>query len=348
MAAISQPMHTLAQAIYGLYEQREAEQTPRMYLGGSSLGEPCARKLWLGFRLVAREKFNGRMLRLFQTGHREEARLLDDLRAIGMQVWDRQPDGTQFAVQTLGGHLRGHLDAVVLGLPEAPKTPHLADVKTISAKKLAELHKTGFRKQYPKYWAQGQFYMGLMSLERAAFVFVCKDTDEIHVERFEFDQVEFDRLIERAEKIVFAAEPPPRISEDAAWFECKYCHFHEHCHGTAAPTPTCRSCAHVTPERDGTWSCERHQTTLTADRQRTGCDDHRVIPILLSRWAEQADVIDGNAVVYRNKLTGNQFVNGPRPDGYTSDELAACEDKRAIGEPGLKTFRDEFAGKVVA
>lgn len=347
MAALAQPMHTLARAIYGLHERREADQQERPYLGGSVLGEPCARRLWLGFRWVAREQFDGRMLRLFDTGHREEARVLDELRKIGLQVWDRQPDGSQFGVQALGGHLRGHLDAVVLGLPEAPRTPHLLDVKTISSKKFAELLKNGFRKQYPRYWAQGQFYMGLMDLERAVYVFVVKDTDEIHVERFDFDRAEFDRLIERAERVVFAAEPPPRISEDAAWYECKFCHFHGHCHGTAAPAPTCRSCAHVTPERDGAWSCERNRWTLPVDGQRAGCGDHRVIPILLANWAEQVDAIDGGAVVYRNKLTGNEFLNGPRPDGYSSDEIAACDDKRALGEPELKTFRDQFAGEVV-
>jgi len=340
-------MHTLAQAIYGLYERREADQLERPYLGCSVLGEPCERRLWLGFRWVARERFDGRMLRLFERGHREEAWLIEDMRAAGITVWDRQPDGQQFSVQALGGHLRGHMDAVVLGLPEAPKTPHLWDAKTIATKKHAELLRNGFRKQYPKYWAQAQMYMNLADLDRAIFMFVVKDTDEIHVERIERDRAEFDRLIKRAESVVFASEPPPKISNDPAWFECKFCHFRAHCHGSAAPAATCRTCAHVTPERDGTWTCERHTLKLSEDMQQQGCIEHRVIPILLANWAEQTDVID-SAVVYRNKLTGNSFMNGPRPEGYMSDELAVCEDKRAIGEPDMKAFRDEFAGRVVA
>jgi hypothetical protein len=187
----------------------------------------------------------------------------------------------------------------------------------------------------------------LADLDRAVFMFVVKDTDEIHVERVERDRAEFDRLIKRAESVVFASEPPPKISNDPAWFECKFCHFHAHCHGSAAPAATCRTCAHVTPERDGTWTCERHTIQLSEDVQRQGCTEHRVIPILLANWAEQKDVVDG-AVVYRNTLTGNTFMNGPRPDGYSSDELAACEDKRVIGEPDMKAFRDQFSGRVVA
>ena len=348
MAAIPEPVHQTAAAIYALHEAREASEPARAYLGASVLGDPCARRLWLGFRWVAREQFDGRMLRLFVTGHREEARVLDELRRIGVEVWDRQPDGRQFGVQALGGHLRGHLDAVVRGLPEAPRTAHVFDVKTISSKKFAELQKLGFAKAYPRYHAQGTIYMGLMDLDRAAFLFVIKDTDQVHLERFEFDHGEFDRLMARAERIIFAAEPPEGLSRDPAWWECKFCHFHAHCHGTAAPAATCRSCAHVTPERqgDGRWSCAHHVRDLSVDQQRNGCDHHRVIPILLANWAEQTDVVDG-AVVYRNKLTGNEFANGPRPDGYSSDEIHACADKRALGEPQLKALRDEFEGEVV-
>ena len=349
MAILPQPQHTFARAIYGLHEQRAADEQARPYLGASSLGDPCARRLWYGFRWVARERFDGRMLRLFDTGHREEARLLDEMRAAGIEVWDRQADGRQFRVTFAAGHGAGHLDAVVRGLPEAPATPHVFDVKTVKAKKLAEMLRAGFRKTYPKYHAQGTVYAGLMNLDRIAFAFVCKDDDTIHLERFEFDRAEFDRLMDRAMSIVFAAEPPQRLSNDPAWFECKLCHFHGHCHGTAAPAATCRSCAHVTPERagNGRWSCAHHERDLSIDEQRAGCDQHRVIPILLANWAEPIDAPDG-AVLYCNKITGNQFLNGPRPDGYSSDEIHACADKGALGESELKAFRDEFEGRVVA
>jgi len=98
MAALPAPVHQTAAAIYALHEQREAGEQARPYLGASALGDPCARRLWMGFRWIAREQFEGRMVRLFETGHREEARVLDELRAIGLEVWDRQPDGRQFAV----------------------------------------------------------------------------------------------------------------------------------------------------------------------------------------------------------------------------------------------------------
>jgi hypothetical protein len=97
--------------------------------------------------------------------------------------------------------------------------------------------------------------------------------------------------------------------------------------GTATAPPRLPPPAAVmrarTPERGGTWACEcpGHPRALPEDVQRDGCDRHRVIPIMLQSWAEPVDM-DGDAVVYRNKLTGHQFLNGPRPEGYSSAEIA--------------------------
>lgn len=345
MAGLPDPKHSLAQAIYGLHERREADAEARPYLGASVLGESCSRRLWLGFRWAGAERFDGRMLRLFDTGHREEARVLDELRALGLEVWDRDENGEQYGVRAHGGHFRGHADAIVRGLPEAPATAHLVDVKTINAKKYAELKKHGFAKTFPRYMAQAQAYMGLLELERAAFIFVVKDTDEIHVERFAFDESLFDALMEKAGRVIFAAEPPPGVSTDPDWWECKTCPFFDHCHGTAAPAVSCRTCAHVTPMPDGTWRCELHDKTLSVAEQRAGCDDHRMIPSTISTFAELLDA-DGNDVRYRNKLTGAEFVNGDRP-GYSSEEISACADKRALGDVDIDALRDEFDGRIV-
>lgn len=322
MAALPEPTNTTARAIYALHEQRVAAEPPRGYLGWSELGEPCERRLWYGFRQAGSEVIGGQLARLFDTGHREEARVLDELKALGYEVFDRDPaTGGQFAISSHGGHLRGHLDAVVRGLPEAPKTWHLFDVKTIKAKKFDELLKKGLRAMYPKYYAQGQGYMGHQALDRAAFIFVCKDDDRIHVERFEFDAVEFSKLEAKAARIITASEPPPRLSEDPAWFECKFCPFHALCHGTAMPEVNCRTCAHSTPILNadpGAWICERGSRNIQQPRAAHDCN--RFIPALLSNVAEPVDS-DGDAVTYRT-AAGQQFTNGPRP-GLSSAELRA-------------------------
>lgn len=345
MAAIPKRESTsTVAAIYRHHEARNASEEPRGYLGWSGIGEPCDRRLWYGFRWAGREAFEGRLLRLFDTGHREEARVLDELRAIGCEVFDRDEWGHQFEVTSVGGHLVGHCDAVVLGLPEAPKTPHLVDVKTIKAKKFEELLKKGMKALYPKYWAQGHGYMGRLSLDRAMFIFVCKDDDRIHVERFEFDPVEFARLEARAERIVASATPPARLSEDPAWFECKFCEHQALCHGQAVPDVNCRTCAHATPRLDvegGIWQCEHEHVALDNATQRQGCNGHRFIPVLLERVAVQFDAReepDGNLAVDYRLQDGTTFCNG-YPPAYGSREIKACSDTAILGDEQLKAIK---------
>lgn len=326
-------MNSTAASIYRLHESRRDER-PRSYLGASEIGESCLRRLWLRFRWCESEQFEGRMLRLFDTGVREEARVLAELRDCGMEI-----AGEQHEVEALNGHFGGHLDAAVLGLVEAPGTWHVLDVKTAKASKFAEFKRHGAVRTWPKYTAQLQVYMGLTGMDRAALFVVCKDTDEIEVERFHFDEAEYERLMARAESVVFAAEPPPRISSDPAWYECKFCPFHAQCHGQQAPLPTCRSCAHSTPERDGSWRCEWRGLTLDAEAQQAGCEDHRPIPALVDSFLELT-AAEGNVIDWRNKLTG-ALVRQP---DYSSLEIRNAMDKKFLGDDFVKMMKTTFPG----
>jgi hypothetical protein len=345
MVAIPQPSNGTPQAVHALYARRVAAQTPRNYLGWSEIGTECDRALWYGFRWAGRGAIEGRMGRLFDTGHREEARLLQDLRDCGMDVWDRDERGEQFGVSSIGGHFRGHADAVVRGLPEAPLTPHLVDVKTVKSKKFDELLKKGLRALYPKYWAQGQGYMGKLELERAAFIFVCKDDDRIHVERFAFDRAEFDKYEARAARIIRAATPPARISEDPAWFACKFCDFHDVCHGAKLAAVNCRTCAHSTPVEIGeaaAWQCDAGHSQIQQPAAAHSC--HRFIPVLLERLGAPVDS-DGDAVTYQ-RADGSRFNNGPAP-GFSSAEIALAPD--AVTDPTVQMLKSQFlTARVIA
>ena len=345
MAALPEPNHSTVAKIVEWYAAQAATKTPREYLGASSLGHECQRYPALAFRLARTKPKDGRVARLLQTGHREELRLLADLRAIGVKVWDRDEAGQQWSVSFLGGHGRGHLDAVALGLPEAPKTPHVIDCKTTKAEKFRAVVKHGIRKTFPVYFAQGVLYMGLMDLERAAFLFVNKDDDSLHLERFEFDRTEFDRLMALAERIVFGAALPPKAGEKAEDIPCEWCDFKDVCWGEQTVPATCRSCAHVTPERDGTWQCGRHTRALSFAEQRAGCRDHRFVPIYLEHVAEPVDS-DGDAVTYRHRASGRTFVNGSRP-GYLSAEIHACADRSMLGDAFVEELRETCDGTVV-
>ena len=340
------------EAIYRAYEERSQKEKPRGYLGASSIGDPCHRRLWYGFRFATPESFEGRILRLFQTGHREEPRVFADLRAIGAQVWERDPiTNGQFAIPPLaGGHIRGHADAVVKGLPERPDTAFLVDVKTIASKKLDRLKKYGLEREYPKYYIQGQIYMAGLELERAAYLFVGKDTDEIHMEFFDFDADDYASAIKKAEAIIASDRPPIREWEDADNFNCRYCDHNPLCYGDVAAAVNCRTCVHSTPVFGGKWDCSLWKTERTLDEQVAGCDAHIYIPELVG-YAEPIDAGE-QWVAYRHNDTGAEFKNVPAnadssklAGEYTSHEIHTCTP--LLGDKGLDEIRVMFDGAII-
>ncbi len=297
------------EAIFASYE-RDAGEGFRVHLGASLIGKECERALWYDFRWATRSRFPGRILRLFETGQLEEARLVRNLRRTGATVLDADPEtGRQWRVETHGGHFGGSLDAVAIGLLEAPKTWHVVEFKTHSAKSFTELKRDGVRKSKPRHWAQMQVYLRLTGMTRAMYVAVCKDTDEIHAERLPADREEGERLIAKAERIIHAQPPPARISEDPAWWQCRACEHHDICHGGGAAEVTCRSCLHATPVENG-WHCVRWDRRLSTTDQRLACERHLYIPDLVP-----GEVLDaGDDWVEYRMRQGGVWINGAKPE----------------------------------
>lgn len=210
------------------YEQKEAKKGGEQYptLRVSELGDSCARKLWYRFNWVLPpEKFQGRMLRLFDRGHREEERFIKPLMDMGVDVFNEQQE-----VTACDGWLTGHIDGIALGLPESPKTPHLVEFKTHSQKSYDDLVKHKMQKSKFKHFVQTQVYAHLLGLTRIMYLAVNKNTDEIYQERIETDGAFAKSQIARAERIIFAEEPPERISQNPQWYECKFCSFRDVCY----------------------------------------------------------------------------------------------------------------------
>jgi hypothetical protein len=273
-------------AIFAAYEA-DAEDGFRVHLGASLIGKDCERALWYDFHWVTPARHPGQLLRLFETGQREEARLVQNLRRIGATVLEVDPDtGRQFRVQAHGGHFGGSLDGVALGLPEAPKTWHVLEFKTHSAKSFADLVAKKVRESKPLHYAQMQIYLHLIGLARALYLAVNKDTDDLYVERVEADPDFARRLLDKAGRVIFAATPPPRISEDPSWYQCRLCDHAPVCHGGQAAAVNCRTCLDATPVEGG-WRCERHGKPLSEADQRTGCAQHLYLPPLVP--GEQVD-----------------------------------------------------------
>jgi len=326
MAALPETQHTTAHAIVRWYESKPQEHRPHM--GASMIGHPCARYVWLTWRWAMTPKFPGRVLRLFDTGKREEVRLLEELRGIGAQVWDSNPEtGDQWRVVACQGHFGGSLDGVAKGLPEAPKTAAVLEFKTHNAKSFSDVLGKGVQASKSQHYDQMQVYMGLMELTRALYIAVNKDTDDVYVEWVHFDGEHFENLIDYAQGLIKMPTPPERISADPAHWQCKGCTHHDLCHGGIAAEANCRTCCHASPVENAAWHCDHHSKNIDDATQRKGCGDHLLIPAL----TPYAQAIDGGAswVAYKHRDTGQVFVNGKESvEGYgqafTSKELQHC------------------------
>lgn len=358
MADLTTLNDPIVAAIYEQYEKREAAELSRGYLGASGIGKECKRALWYAFRWASNEKFDGRMLRLFQTGHLEEPRMVADLRAIGANVYDVNPaDGKQFGFVGHSGHARGHMDGCAQGIPSGGRKWHVLEFKTHSAKSFTTLKKDGVKKAKPEHYAQMTWYMGKSGMDRALYLAKNKDTDELYSERIEFDKVFFEQLEAKFDSIIFAASPPAKISEDPKFYICNWCTHSGVCHGNRVPQVSCRTCVHSTPERegDGRWSCAKAgpDSSIPIAVQRTGCDDHLPLPFLVT----YADAIDAGEgwIEFQRKDNGAKFVvaaknvTHPHPDmpTYTTKEVSAAADHRAICDPEIEKIRTQFQGSIV-
>lgn len=350
MAALPSPRSQTVQAIYSWWAGKL--RRPSRRLGASQIGEECERRLWYSFRWCQRPEMepDGRMKRLFNRGHREEAVFTEELRGVGVDVRDIDPStGEQFEFTAVSGHFVAKIDGVGLGVPEAPKTWHNLSYKTCASKYWGPLAKNGVQKEQPKNWAQNQVEMHLAQLSRTLFLSVNKDTDEIHAERIRYDEAEAGRLLAKAERVIYAPEPLEKLSNDPAFWKCKTCPMSPTCHGEALPPVSCRTCLHATPEPDGDgrWSCAKWKADPPLDAQQAACPHHLYIPALLANWGEPVDASEAEGWVEYRAPDGLVFRNGPWGEGsYTSRELEKASPALLRHDEFL-AIRARYQGRVV-
>lgn len=337
------------EAVDRALEAREAAQEERPYLGMSSIGRECERALWYAFRWAWREAFDAQTLRRFEDGHRGEDLMASRLRLVeGIALQTVDPTtGRQLGHSDHGGHFRGHMDGRIQGLLQAPRTPHVWEHKCVGEKKFAALQKAvaehGEKQALaawdPVYFAQAQLYMHYSGLHR--HYLTCSsagERDTIGV-RTLYDPTAAARLVARAERIVRAQEPPPRVSEKPEFYLCRWCAYSDICHGDTIPRAQCRTCCHATPELrgDGRWSCAKWGDDIPLEFQRTGCEEHLFIPALIKAEAVDASEPE-NWIRYR--AGDSEFTNGG--EGFASAELAG-QPLSIVTDPGVAAIKKPSA-----
>lgn len=257
-------------------------EDPRTHLGASVIGDDCQAKAWNSFRWLKHEAFDGRMMRLFNRGHEEEARFVRWLKAAGWQVREFDPEtNKQFRIVGVKGHFGGSLDGMckppaswtsLFGID--PNLVLLIEFKTHSEKSFAKLKKEGVIRSKPMHFKQMCSYGRAFKLPHGLYCAVNKNTDELHFEIVPLDWLQADDMFRKAEGIINSQVRPPKIAMTATFFDCKYCHFSGLCHGDEVPTKNCRSCRNAFPVDGGEWFCQIHNGNIPKDFIPKGCDSY--------------------------------------------------------------------------
>ncbi len=227
------------EAVRQAIEAEAAQEPPRRYLGASGLGDKCERRLYYRLRNAPASLRKASLICAALDGHASEAVMAERLRKVpGVQLWTVDDHGQQYGFTDLDGRFRGHVDGVIKGLPQAPVTPHIWENKASNEKKFNEfrnaLHKYGEKQVlYNNNWlwyVQAQLYMGYFDMTRHYLTICTPGARDMLSCRTEFIPAFFKSMQAKAKRLLDYQEPPARLMDDPAYYECKWCEFREHCH----------------------------------------------------------------------------------------------------------------------
>ena len=356
------PLYPTLDEVDKTMERVQPREPERGYLGMSAIGHVCDRKLWYDFHFANFPVFDAATLRKFEDGDRSEDIMANRLKMVdGIHLDTHNKDGSQHGFKDLGGHFAGHMDGVIRGIAEAPRTWHVWEhkcsdrvIKNKLEKAISiEGEKNALKKWNTTYYAQAILYMYYAKLNRH-YLTVCCSGSRSHISvRTEGDKDYAQELVARAKRIIASDRPLDRVSANPDYFVCEHmCDHSVLCHSHSAPQATCRSCIHSSPviddSDDAKWHCGFHNESLSMARQIAGCQYHCVRPEFISSWADVVDADEGeNCVEYRNKLNNCLFTNGPLDGQYLSTELHAAENPIVIGDPDIDRVKDYFGGRLI-
>lgn len=262
----------------------------RWHLGASLIGHECSRYLWYTFRWCGVESgkgFNdeekhqnlGRLLRLFNRGHREEDRYAEYLKGIGCEVWTHDQNGHQFRMSAVKGHFGGSLDGIAK-LPQSYNIPEpiLLEYKTNgTGQGFVKLKEDGVSVAKHQHFLQMNCYGADYKLNYAGYLNTNKNDDDMHIEIVKLNHNLAEQMKHKAERIILTDEPPPKLSLDPKYYQCGYCPMKPQCHEGKPPLKNCRSCVNARPADNAEWFCNVHQNIIPRDFVPRGCESYKAI-----------------------------------------------------------------------
>lgn len=222
--------------------QNYMSQARRGYLGASSVGDECYRRVQYQY-IGKPHVIKATTIRSFDIGHVLEDLVAQWLINAGFGLHTRNNQNKQYSFSSANGKFNGHVDGLIFSCsPEIEKElnvtenplPWLWETKTMNNKNWKETQKHGVFASKFQYYVQVQLYMAYMNLDCCLFTSLNKDSSEIYFEIIKLDPEAAQRYSDKAVEILKASENGelyPRLSNDQNFFVCKMCGFHKECWG---------------------------------------------------------------------------------------------------------------------
>lgn len=230
----------LIEAIYQHIEEEAKKERPRSYVGASSIGDDCEKKLYYQLRHpeLAKER-KAELILAANDGHRGEDLMASYIRKIpGIELITHGADGKQLGFSDLDGKFRGHCDGLITGLPLAPKTRHVWEHKVKNEKfynKITDLKTLNDIKEVLALWdyvyyCQAVVYMHYFDCTRHYMTVGQAGSRKFQSIRTNANPQLAKQLIQKAKRIIAYTSPPIGISNNPTFWKCKFCDYSETCH----------------------------------------------------------------------------------------------------------------------
>jgi len=222
------PLSTTLNELIQRAEPRE--ENVRQYLGASSIGSECLRRVQYDWTVDPQHPTRTRDI--FARGHFFEEVSLQHLIRAGF----RFAPAERLRFVAADGMLRGHADGILVAGPALPGVgfPCLWEHKALGDKGWRVIERNGLEKAYPQYAAQVWLYQVYLNVadHPALFTAINANTCErLHL-LFSFNVERAQQCSDRAVTVIEATragELLPRVTEDPKDWRCAMCGHRERC-----------------------------------------------------------------------------------------------------------------------
>lgn len=213
---------------------------------------------------------------------------------------------------------------------------------------------------------EAQLLMNLGGFKKSVILTVDEGAGSISSQVVELNIKTAIHVQEQLNEAVASQKIPERIHPQAdvtaakkGTEKCQSCPYSVYCMLPNTPPPICRNCIHFAIGDNGYAACSAQNNFLLNSEMQQNlhkCGMHVYKPDFLDSWAavqgveKKQDADSGQPVpvgyVYANKLTGEEFINSPEDDHYSSYEIHAAEGMDLIGSSNLNKIRKMFSAKL--